>query len=67
MCTISVPGAQRGQKKVSDALELELQVVVSYYVDSGNQTWVFCKDKRCFSLLIHLSSTYLFLRPKLTM
>ena len=34
-CTMHVPGANRGQKRVSDALELELQVVVSLYVGAG--------------------------------
>ena len=29
-----------GQKKVSDPLELGLQMVVSYWVGAGNQTWV---------------------------
>ena len=38
MC-INVPGAcstQRGQKRASDPLELELQMVVSYQVSDGN-------------------------------
>ena len=30
MCTMYMPGAYGGQKRVSDALELELQVVVSH-------------------------------------
>lgn len=33
MCTAWVAGAQQGQK-AADPLELELQMVVNYYVDS---------------------------------
>jgi hypothetical protein len=33
-----VSGAFEGQKEISDTLELELQMVVSYYVGAGNQT-----------------------------
>ena len=31
-----VPGAHRSQKRESDPLELEVQMVVSYYVGPGN-------------------------------
>lgn len=31
LCTTYVPGALRGQKKMSDPLKLELQLVVKYY------------------------------------
>lgn len=31
-----MPGAHRSQKKVLDPLPLELQKVVSYHVDAGN-------------------------------
>lgn len=33
------PGANRGQKRVSDLLELELQMVVNQYVVLGTQSW----------------------------
>ena len=36
MCTRCMDGALGGQKRTSDPLVLELQVVVSYPVDSGN-------------------------------
>lgn len=39
-----VPGTLRGQNKVSDPLDLELQVIMSYYVGTGNQTLVLCKS-----------------------
>ena len=34
--TMCVPDAQGGQKKESDALEMELLVVVSCYIGPGN-------------------------------
>lgn len=39
MCTMCVPSAQGGQKRVLDTLGLELCVIVSYYVDAGNWTF----------------------------
>lgn len=30
LCTVCVPGAHAGQKKVSDPLRLDLQMAVSY-------------------------------------
>lgn len=45
VCTMCTPGAQGGQKRVSDPQELELQAVVSRHVDAGNHT-VRCK-KSC--------------------
>ena len=30
---------------MSDALELEFQMVVSHYMDAGNLTWVFYKQQ----------------------
>lgn len=38
MCTVCVPGACEVQKMVSDALELEVQVAVSYHL-SPLQEW----------------------------
>lgn len=37
-----------------DALELEIQVVVSYHVQSGNQTGVFWKSNQCVLLTADL-------------
>lgn len=36
VCTV----VTRGQKKLSEALEAELQALVSSRVNAGNQTWV---------------------------
>lgn len=41
MCAMCVPGACRGQKRVSDPLELELQMVVSHNAGAGNRPWNF--------------------------
>ena len=41
--------------RVPDPLELELQTVVSYHVDAGNQTWVLWISE-CFKMLSYLSS-----------
>ena len=35
----------RGQKRVLDPLELELNVIVSHHSGAGNGTWVLCKSK----------------------
>lgn len=43
-CAMPVPGTLRGQKLVLDPLELELQVIISYHVGTGNQTLVLCKS-----------------------
>lgn len=37
ICTTCVSGASRGQKRVSDPVELELQMLLSYHVGSGKQ------------------------------
>jgi hypothetical protein len=38
---------QRGQKRVSDFLDLELQMVGIGRLDTRNQTWVLCKHSKC--------------------
>ena len=38
-------------------LELELETVMSHYVDAGNQTQVLCKSSQCSYPLSHLSLT----------
>ena len=40
LCTICIPAAQRGQKRASDSLKLELQMVVSHHMGAGNQILV---------------------------
>jgi hypothetical protein len=47
MYTAYAPDTQRDQKRESDCLELELQMVVSHHVDAGNQTQVLCKSNKC--------------------
>lgn len=36
MCTLCVPGAYGGQRKVLDLLELDLQVFGSHYIVAAN-------------------------------
>lgn len=43
MCT---PGVLRGQKRVLDALELELETVVGHHVNVRNQTWLLYKSNK---------------------
>lgn len=50
LCTTCLSGAYRGQKRASDLLGLQLQMVVSCHMGAGNQTQVFGKNK-CSSLL----------------
>lgn len=40
VCIPCVHVACGGQEKVSDSLEMKLQMVVSHYTDTRNQTWV---------------------------
>lgn len=56
MCIYHVFGACKGQKRVLETLELELQMVVSCHVPVGKQMWVLWKSSQCFSLLCHLFS-----------
>jgi hypothetical protein len=44
---VCMPGACGGQKRASDPLELELQMVVNCHVSSGNQIWVLWKNNQC--------------------
>lgn len=40
ICVLQACGAHGSQKRASDLMELELQVVVSCHVGAGHQTWV---------------------------
>lgn len=42
-----MPGTHRDQKKVLDAPDLELWIVVSHHVGSGNNNMVCCKSNKC--------------------
>lgn len=42
----SVHSTYEGQKWVWDLLELELQRIMSYHVDVGTQTLIFCKSSK---------------------
>lgn len=53
MCTMCVQG-QEGQKRTSDPLELELQVVVNHNMGAGDQNTC-AKTANAFNLS-HLSS-----------
>lgn len=46
------------QKSVSDSLNLELQLVVSWEVDAKNQNLVLYKSSKCSWHLSHLWSLY---------
>lgn len=52
MYTTFVPGALKG-KNASDPLELKLLVVVNFHMDSGFQTQVLCKGRKCSKLQNH--------------
>lgn len=47
MCTMCVPGACGGQRKVLDPPELELQVVVSHDIGAGDSTQILHKINKC--------------------
>lgn len=46
MCTMSVPGACRGQKRAQEALKMELGMAVNYHADARNKTWVLSKSNK---------------------
>jgi hypothetical protein len=52
-----MPGACRGQETVHDALKLELKMVVTHLVGTGNETWS-PKEQQILLISSHL--------PKLT-
>lgn len=43
LCIVGKPGACGGQEKGSDLPELELRMIVSFCVGTGNRTLVLCK------------------------
>lgn len=48
MYTICVQHVKRGQMRVSDPMELELQKIRSHpYMGARNQTWVLWESKQC--------------------
>lgn len=52
MCTTQVLGAQNRQQRALDPLKVELQMIVSLHVGTGNQIQVICKIA---SILNHIS------------
>lgn len=48
--------ACRSQKRASDHLDLEFQMVMSHCVGAGNQTQVLGKSSQCMELLLHTIS-----------
>lgn len=44
-----MPVVYRTHKMVMDTLELELQMMVSCYVDDGNQTPILWKNSQCLT------------------
>jgi hypothetical protein len=59
VCVLYAYSTHRDQRRVSDPLELELQLSVSCHVGAGNGTRVLCKSSCCFLGLTHLSSSSL--------
>lgn len=53
VCAVCVPGAHGVQKRTKEALELELQIIVSLHVGAGSQTLGFRKTSRGSYLLLH--------------
>ena len=47
LCTVFMPHVCRGQKRVLDPQELELQIAMSLHIIAENQTWVLCKTSKC--------------------
>lgn len=47
MCTICIPGAWSGHKRVLDHLELDLQIIISHYMGAQNETQVSGKSSKC--------------------
>lgn len=45
-CLCFAGGVHGDQKKALDALELELETVVSHHVGTGTQTQILCKNNR---------------------
>ncbi|MEJ1282499.1 hypothetical protein NN561_013457 [Cricetulus griseus] len=43
-CIVCMPGDFGGQKRESDPVELELQMILSFRAGTGNQAWVFYKS-----------------------
>ena len=54
----------RGQKRALNPLDLELRMVVSCHVGSGNGTWVLCKNSQyplnCWGLSLALKTPFFF-------
>lgn len=40
-----MPGPYRGQKRILESLDVELQTIVSHYIYAGNWTLVFRKNQ----------------------
>lgn len=57
-CAPHTCSAHDGQKRETDTLEVELQTVVTHYMDSGNQTQVLCKSEPS-STIQHSSEKFL--------
>lgn len=59
LCATSVPAAYRGQKRVSDLLELQLQMIMNHHVGAGNQIpnhWAMSPVKRFPTLATKIMS-----------
>lgn len=59
--------AGRSQVRVPVPLELELQRVVSHYIDTGNQSLTPYKSSKCSYLLSHFSKPALFFQDRISL
>lgn len=53
-CTMYIEDGFRDQKRVVDPLELKIQMILSFCVDIGNWTQIFCKSSMSSEPLSHL-------------
>lgn len=59
MCTVCVPGTCKDEKaSTPHPLELEVLMVVTYPVGSGNPALLPCKSNQALLLIVRLSSPY---------
>lgn len=55
--TTWVTGAQRGQKRMSDLLELKLQIVMSHHMGARKQSRVLWESSQWSALLTYIISS----------
>jgi hypothetical protein len=58
ICAMCMSAARRDQKRASDPLEVEFQMVVSYCVSARNRTWVLHKSSMCHLFCLKISGDF---------